>query len=351
VGGAGQRKKKQRRQRPSDEPGQGRGPEAQQQARERQQRIKRKLTEQSSDEGQQGQRLRLASNEAEQPGSRTAPSSWNLAGRCTPEDEAQLTGALLRMVTQLRAVTSRRKRQGRRGPLDVQAALRKNLSTYGVPLHLPRRERRRRPPKLLLLVDVSYSAIRASGLFILAAAWLMDHFRDARTLFFVNEPVDVTHTLRRWLDGRLDAPEVRAHAGQMVRRRRGAEAGAGICARAGGPSFRALIESLEEIELGAPSDYGRVLELTLKHWQGAIDRRTLVLLFGDGRNNRFPACPWFLEQIGEQARQLLWLIPEPAERWATGDSAFAEYLPAVDLACEATSLEGLLDGLRQCARF
>ncbi len=349
VGGSGKANKKKNSMK-GDRPGR-----AQQSGRlgqsskgpQRQESLRRQLHSRMEAKGRRGPKLLLESEEAEEPGTRTAPSTWNLASHCTPDQEALLTDELEKLVTRLRAIPSRRRRQGKRGPIDVQAALRRNLASFGVPLHLPRRDRRRQPPRLLLLVDVSYSAIRASGLFILAAAWLMDRFRDARTLFFVNEPVDVTNGLTRWLAGRLDAVEAPNRPGLGPgARRRGATAGGAIRARAGQPSFRTLIESLPGLELGAPSDYGRVLEQTVRLWQPLLDRRSVVLLFGDGRTNRFPACPWFLEEISDAVGRLIWLVPEPAERWGSGDSALDAYAPTCDLVAETNTLQGLLAGLR-----
>ena len=47
---------------------------------------------------------------------------------------------------------------------------------------------------------------------------------------------------------------------------------------------------------------------------------------------------------------VLWLVPEPASRWGTGDSALPLYLPSIDVLVEATDLAGLAAGVAELRR-
>ncbi len=74
---------------------------------------------------------------------------------------AQEREHLRRMLAELRldppARTGLRLRPAKRGPLDPRATLRGMARTAGEPLRLPRRERTRRPRRVVLLLDVSGS--------------------------------------------------------------------------------------------------------------------------------------------------------------------------------------------------
>ena len=48
----------------------------------------------------------------------------------------------------------------------MRGVLRDNVRHEGVPFVLPLRRRRRRPPRVVLLVDVSYSVARCAGFFL-----------------------------------------------------------------------------------------------------------------------------------------------------------------------------------------
>jgi uncharacterized protein with von Willebrand factor type A (vWA) domain len=61
-----------------------------------------------------------------------------------------------------------------------------------------------------------------------------------------------------------------------------------------------------------------------------LNRATLVVILGDGRNNRRPARADLLRQIRRLCKAVVWLNPEEIERWGTGDSAIAAYAREVD---------------------
>ena len=105
-----------------------------------------------------------------------------------------------------------------------------------------------------------------------------------------------------------------------------------------------------ELDLHALSDHGAVLSELEKGALAQIDRRTVLLVLGDARNNRRPARADALRRIALRARAVVWAVPEPRARWYTGDSALAAYAPSCDLVVEATSLAGLLAALRESAR-
>jgi hypothetical protein len=206
---------------------------------------------------------------------------------------------------------------------------------------LPLRSRKPRRPRVVLLVDVSFSVARAAGFFLWMAAEFLRIGRDARVVAFVDRPVDASDAVRRWLSRN---PSGSAPAQPGARRL----PGAGI-APAGRP-FDGVLRSLRGLNLDAPSDYGRALHALLQSNLRPSGRDTVLVILGDGRTNRFDPLAWTLDEIGRRCKAVLWLVPEPKVRWGTADSALEEYLPAVDVAVESHDLEGLARGLAELLR-
>jgi hypothetical protein len=278
-----------------------------------------------------------------QPPGQGDPRRWPLGAPLTLRDEAAVVAELPRLLATLRLATSRRRRAGRRGPLDVQRALRTNQRHGGVPFLLPRRERRPAPPHLAFLLDVSWSAARGAGLLLLLSAAILRRFASTRVWVFVDRPVAATAAVRAWLRGELPAavldrlpspPLVTRHRRPGERPRpgdrpdRGARPGAGLRPPGGGgPDFASLLAGLAGLDPGAPSDYGRALTAFAAE-AARWPRNTLLVVYGDGRTNRFPPCPWAVEELCGRLREVVWLAPEPRARWGTGDSALLDYAAA-----------------------
>ena len=77
-----------------------------------------------------------------------------------------------------------------------------------------------------------------------------------------------------------------------------------------------------------------------------IDRRTTVLILGDGRSNYSNPRLDVFKQIADQAKRLVWLCPEPAPNWGSGDSCLLEYRPFCTLLTQCSTvidLERALD--------
>ena len=77
----------------------------------------------------------------------------------------------------------------------------------------------------------------------------------------------------------------------------------------------------------------------------AAQRATIVVIMGDGRNNRLPARADLLREIGRFCRAVIWLIPEERERWGTGDSAIFQYAREVSALVPSRNLRELEDAL------
>ena len=115
-------------------------------------------------------------------------------------------------------------------------------------------------------------------------------------------------------------------------------------------AIQAFLESVSRLNLGAPSDYGRVFYGLRREAERYLTRNTLLVVLGDGRTNVYDPLGWAFEETAARVKKLIWMVPEPRERWGTGDSALDDYLPHVDTAVEASDLAGLARGLAEMAR-
>jgi hypothetical protein len=117
--------------------------------------------------------------------------------------------------------------------------------------------------------------------------------------------------------------------------------------------FERLLERLPELDPRAASDYGRAFYQAGSSRGGAArsaGRDTLLVVLGDARNNFRDPQAWAFEELAARCRRVIWLNPEPASRWSTGDSALHDYLPYCDVICEATDLQGLSRGIAEIVR-
>jgi uncharacterized protein with von Willebrand factor type A (vWA) domain len=104
---------------------------------------------------------------------------------------------------------------------------------------------------------------------------------------------------------------------------------------------RKVNEHADVVWLDGRSDYGNTLETFWSRWSSTINARTTMLILGDARNNYHAPNDWVLEEISSRARSLMWLNPEPAEQWNTGDSLMHQYGAHCDHVFECRNLRQL----------
>lgn len=224
-----------------------------------------------------------------------------------PDDFDLARAAAREIGRRFAARTSRRARRRRRGRVDIRRTIRHAVARGGSLIDLQRRGRRPGKPDLVVLCDVSGSVARASELLLTVLAAAEGAFTRVTRFAFVDRLVPID-----FVDGQI-RPE-------------------------------------GELDLHAYSDHGAALADLEARSDVALDRRTVLLVLGDARNNRRPARADVLRRLASRVRAVVWAVPEPHERWDTGDSAIASYAQAIDLLVEATSLAGLLAALREAAR-
>jgi uncharacterized protein with von Willebrand factor type A (vWA) domain len=209
----------------------------------------------------------------------------------SPGELVRLRDVIAQLVRKLRDMVSLRYAARSRGILDVKRTLRAASRTQGIPIGLRFRRKPPRKGRIVVLCDVSGS-VWSSARFMLTMLYaLQDCFDRVRSFVFVDEPVEVT----RYFD-ELDID-------------------------------RALAEILDcrEIAYGAPTDYGRTLRLFQAQHMDAVNKKTTVIVIGDGRSNYGNPEEGILEAVRDRSRRVVWLNPESEAFWNSGDSEMRTY--------------------------
>jgi len=89
------------------------------------------------------------------------------------------------------------------------------------------------------------------------------------------------------------------------------------------------------------TDYGKSLEDFREGWLKDVDKRTTIVILGDGRSNNTEPRSDILKELSERSKRLLWLNPEPPPLWGTGDSEIYRYKPYCNLMREVNTLSHL----------
>ncbi len=202
-----------------------------------------------------------------------------------------------------------RKRQRRRGTLDLVRTLRRNLCHGGTPLRLFYRKWHHERPRLVLLCDVSDSVRPAAAFFLAIARALGSLVPHTRSFVFVSEIVEITQLFR----GATPA------------------------------SLSELLLRDGVVDHSRESNYGNALRGFYQHFGRDLGARTAVVILGDGRNNFLPDDG--ADQVialRRRVKSVIWVCPESPSLWGTGDSrmlAFAQAATQVFVAQSPRQLE------------
>ncbi len=208
-----------------------------------------------------------------------------------PAEIQSVRRAVRTFAARLRGAERVRKRLAARGRMDPHRTLRKALRTGGVPVWPVRRVRRRDRPRLVVVCDVSDS-VRGVATFLLEFAYAAQTlFEGTRSFVFVSEIAETTDLFSR---ESIDRALATAYGGGVV-------------------------------SITDNSNYGRALRNFEEIAGASLDRRTTVVVLGDGRTNYHDASAEVLTRIRDKVRALIWLCPEARSSWASGDSAMARY--------------------------
>jgi len=226
-------------------------------------------------------------------------------------DRADLEDALRRLIRGLNGAPRARRTKAARGTVDGSRTMRANLRYDGVPFRPVTVAKVNDRPRLLVLTDVSLSVRSAARFTLQLVHGLQSMVAHVRTFAFVSDLVEITEL--------FDEHPVEQALSRVV---------------AGLPAGGVL-------DVDADSDYGKAFGSFLEEYGGGINRRTTVLVLGDGRGNgRDPQLTAF-EEITRRARETVWITPEPRYSWSLGSCDLPAYAANCDRVHVVRDLAGL----------
>jgi uncharacterized protein len=227
-----------------------------------------------------------------------------------PADMAEAHKLAARLAQVMRARLTRRDLARRRGDgLDLRRTIHRNVGHGGVPVELMRRRPRRKPLRLIVLLDASGSMSHYTAAFVRFIHGVLDEFREAEAFLF--------HT-------RL------AHVSGAMREKDAARALDRLTMLAQG--------------VGGGTRIGESLQ-TFNRWHAArlIHSRTCVMVISDGYETGDAALLGReMAALGRRCRRIVWLNPMLGWEGYTAEAAgMKAALPHVDLFAPAHTLNSL----------
>ena len=223
------------------------------------------------------------------------------------EEIRRMQEAVTKLARRLRNVVSIRRKRARRGKFDSSDTMRRNLQYGGVPFRIVFDRKRKEKPQVMVLCDVSDSVRNVSRFMLQFVYSLQDLYSKVRSFIFVAEVGEITRLFQeRDIN---DAIGAALHG--------------------------------DVINVYAHSDFGRAFKAFHRDFLPAVNKRTTVIILGDGRNNYNLPHDWVLKDVQQRAKQVIWLNPENKMTWGFGDSEMDRYAPYCTLVEECRNLNQL----------
>jgi hypothetical protein len=174
------------------------------------------------------------------------------------------------------------------------------------------RNKPKRKGKIVTLCDVSGSVWSAAKFMLNMLYSLQDCFFQVRSFIFVSELAEVTQTFEKYeINHAID---------------------------------KALKEA--KINYEAATDYGKTLRHFKKRYLDSLNKKTTLIIIGDGRTNYTNPEEEILGEIRDKCRRIIWLNPESTMFWYTGDSRMKTYEPYCNQVRHCQNLNQLLDFIK-----
>ena len=225
------------------------------------------------------------------------------------EEMASLRKAIYPLTRKLAVRLARKRRHGRKGPLDFRNTMRHSLSYGGVPAELKFKYPRPTKPEIFVVADISGS-VAAFARFTLHLVYaISNQFSKVRAFVFIDGLDEVTHMF----EGIEDITE----------------------------AIHRVNTEADVVWVDGHSDYGHAFEVFHSKFAKEVGPKTTVILLGDARNNYHASQSWVVKDLQNRARHVYWLNPEPKSYWDTGDSIVGEYSVHCDGTFECRNLRQL----------
>ena len=229
-------------------------------------------------------------------------------------DFVLMTGIVRKMAKRLIALHSRKKRKANRGVLDVRSTLRVNQQHDGLLFKTLWKRKKVDRPKVIAMCDVSGSVANVARFFLMFLYSLSEVLPNIRSFAFSNQAGEVTD-LFNTKDIELAAAETLILHG------------------------------------GGSTDYGQSFCDLESFIENDIDRKTTIIILGDGRSNFGDPRTDILKSLQEKSKRIIFLNPEPKTLWGTGDSEMTRYAPYCHKAKVCSSLIDLEKVVEDLLRY
>ncbi|HWC66566.1 MAG TPA: VWA domain-containing protein [Acidimicrobiales bacterium] len=227
----------------------------------------------------------------------------------TRDEMALLRRALHPLTRKLAARLARKRRHGRRGPLDFRNTVRHSLSYGGVPAEPKFKYPRPAKPELMVVADISGSVAAFARFTLMLVYAIQNQFSKVRSFVFIDGIDEVTEFFKSVEDLSEAVHKVNTEA--------------------------------DVVWVDGHSDYGHAFEVFWQRYGKDVGPKTTILLLGDARNNYHASQSWVVKEMRHKARHVYWLNPEPRSYWNTGDSIVSEYGIHTDGVYECRNLRQL----------
>ena len=230
----------------------------------------------------------------------------------TQKEIEELREVIKQLVQKLKDTASLRYARRKRGVLDVKKTLRQGARYQGVPMEIVFRNKPLRKTRIVTLCDVSGSVWSAARFMLNMLYSLQECFTRVHSFVFVAGIDEVT--------GIFEKNEIN----------------------------QAIEKVLGEanIDYGAATDYGLTLRLFKRHHMAVLDKKTTLIIIGDGRSNYSNPEVEILDEMRLRCRRLIWLNPETEQFWYTGDSEMRTYQGVCHEVRPCRNLNQLLDFIK-----
>ncbi len=225
------------------------------------------------------------------------------------EEMGMLRRALYPLTRRLAVRLARKRRHGRKGPLDFRNTVRHSLSYGGVPAEPKFRYPRPAKPEIFVVADISGSVAAFARFTLMLVYAISNQFSKVRAFVFIDGIDEVT----RFFEGVEDVTE----------------------------AVHRVNTEADVVWVDGHSDYGHAFEVFWSTYGREIGPKTTVMILGDARNNYHAAQSWVVKEMRHRARHVFWLNPEPRSYWDTGDSIVSEYGVHCDGVFECRNLRQL----------
>jgi len=220
-----------------------------------------------------------------------------------------LRKAIYPLTRKLAVRLARKRRHGRKGPLDFRNTVRHSLSYGGVPVDPKFRYPRPAKPEIFVIADISGSVAAFARFTLQLVHAISGQFSRVRSFVFIDGIDEVT----RFFEGVEDISE----------------------------AIHRVNTEADVVWVDGHSDYGHAFEVFWEKFGREISPKTTILILGDARNNYHSSQSWVISEMRKKARHVYWLNPEPKAYWDTGDSIVGEYGAHCDGTYECRNLRQL----------